>query len=66
MADLAKFPIELTANIGAASAAPNQHEIELSKAISLKRIADAAQKIAACATGDGFSEPSFNVWRQNR
>ena len=41
---------------------PGEHAIELSKAISLKRIADAAEAIAACA--DGVHPSAFRIIRQ--
>ena len=41
---------------------PGEHAIELPKAISLKRIADAAEAIAACA--DGVHPSSFRIIRQ--
>lgn len=42
---------------------PGEHAIELSKAISLKRIADAAEAIAACA--DGIHPSAFRVIQQS-
>jgi len=41
---------------------PGEHAIELSKAISLKRLADAAESIAACS--DGVHPSAFRIIRQ--